>query len=481
MYRPTSSLSADALSALLEPITVRRPFRTWARTFGCTPLAVFEPETVRQCQLVLELARRRSRTVRVVGVGHSPSDVACTKEYMLCTTRMNKLLAVDGEKKRVVVEGGMILNTLNAHLAAHGLAMSVLGSISDQTVGGVVTTATHGTGAFFPVISQFVLGLTLLLADGSIVKCSRTVEHDLFLATLCGFGSTGLVVDVSLQVEDAFCLRDDCETLNFDSGVRCLDTIVHSAEHVKFWWFPHSDAMRVHRSNRTYSDPTPQSHVRSLLVDTLVGFHLVQFLLFLARFYADLNTLVARFVFWLGSGSHSTVDTSFRIFNLDLLFSQYTTEWAIPYEHTQACLHELNTWFQNELADPNGLRPHYPVEVRFSAEDDIFLSPSYGRQTTWIGIIQYKPYGLPVQYRKFFAEFARIVSRYQGRPHWAKEHTLGPAEFDSLYPKFGEFKDILERFDPQGMWRSPYIARHIFGSKSEEVDPQTFKTSRHPC
>lgn len=71
-------------------------------------------------------------------------------------------------------------------------------------------------------------------------------------------------------------------------------------------------------------------------------------------------------------------------------YPQYTTEWAIPYSEAQTCLCELRTWLDRELADPNGLRNHYPIEIRFSAADDIWLSPSNNQLTCWIGIIQYK-------------------------------------------------------------------------------------------
>lgn len=47
-----------------------------------------------QCALILELARREGKTVRAVGVGHSPSDLACTNEYMLRTTKLDKVLEV---------------------------------------------------------------------------------------------------------------------------------------------------------------------------------------------------------------------------------------------------------------------------------------------------------------------------------------------------------------------------------------------------
>ena len=76
--------------------------------------------------------------------------------------------------------------------------------------------------------------------------------------------------------------------------------------------------------------------------------------------------------------------------SLHIQYPQHTTEWGIPYENSQACLREFREYLQKEQGDPHGIRPHFPVEIRFSAPDDIWLSPSYARQTCWIGIVQYK-------------------------------------------------------------------------------------------
>lgn len=94
-----SQISLQHLYHLLHPITVsptspNAKFSNWARTYHATPLAVFEPETDFQCELVLELARRERKVVRAAGVGHSPSDLACTNEFMLRTGKLNKLLEV---------------------------------------------------------------------------------------------------------------------------------------------------------------------------------------------------------------------------------------------------------------------------------------------------------------------------------------------------------------------------------------------------
>ena len=159
---------------------------------------------------------------------------------------------VNRDKRYVLCQAGITLNTLHAVLADHGLAMPNLGSISEQTIGGVITTATHGTGFDFPVLSMGVLSLVILLADGSRVRCSRTEHSDLFLASLCGLGSTGLILQVQLQVGPAFRLKEVQESHTFDDALRHMDMVARSAEHVRYWWFPQADVVRTSVFNKTH-------------------------------------------------------------------------------------------------------------------------------------------------------------------------------------------------------------------------------------
>jgi L-gulonolactone oxidase len=50
----------------------------------------------------------------------------------------------------------------------------------------------------------------------------------------------------------------------------------------------------------------------------------------------------------------------------------------------------MNDFLKAEEANPRGLRPHFPIEIRFSAPDDTWLSPSVGQDSCWIGIVQFK-------------------------------------------------------------------------------------------
>jgi FAD/FMN-containing dehydrogenase len=96
---PLSHISLHGLYQLLQPITVDRSssaavFQNRGRTFLCTPTSVFRPETECQIELILELARRERQTIRAVGVGHSPSDLACTSGFMVQMNRLDKIIEV---------------------------------------------------------------------------------------------------------------------------------------------------------------------------------------------------------------------------------------------------------------------------------------------------------------------------------------------------------------------------------------------------
>lgn len=71
-------------------------------------------------------------------------------------------------------------------------------------------------------------------------------------------------------------------------------------------------------------------------------------------------------------------------------------------------------------------------------------------------------------YRDHFARFSSILfSLFSGKPHWAKTHTLTPADLRKLYPRFDDFLAVRERVDPEQILANEYVKRHLLG----EVPP----------
>ncbi len=79
---------------------------------------------------------------------------------------------------------------LNAALAARGLSLTNMGDIMEQTVSGAVSTGTHGTGRTSASVAAQITGLELVLADGSVVRCSAagTPQEQALFAAARGWG-----------------------------------------------------------------------------------------------------------------------------------------------------------------------------------------------------------------------------------------------------------------------------------------------------
>ncbi|EJU01953.1 gulonolactone oxidase Lgo1 [Dacryopinax primogenitus] len=450
------------LCHILDPISCKTGvFTNWAETYSCRPLSIFEPQTAFQCECIVELGKREGRQLRVAGSGHSPSDLTCTEGFMIKTDRLDQVLEINESEKWVNVQAGAKLHQIHAVLGEHGLAMSNVGSISEQAIAGIICTASHGTGWNFKPMSSSVLELEVLLADGSRVVCSNENNIGLFKATLCGLGATGMILRVKIQVEDAFRLAEKKEAVPFGSVIGDLENIAKSGEHVRLWWYAQADEIHVMRADRTKDAPNPPPH--SFFWDRLLGFDALQLMLFLGLYVPSILPSVAQFACWLRRPHGTTVDDSWKIFNLDVFIKQYTAEWAIPQENAKDCIMALREWLREEHDNPRGLRPHFPLEIRWTDADDVWLSPSYGRKTCWIGMIQFKPYGFDVPWKELFDKFDKIMYSHGGRPHWAKTHSFGPPQLRESYPHFDEFVNLLKEIDPNGMFRTEYVNRHMYG------------------
>lgn len=123
---PPSDISLDELYRLLKPVAVDGSssgavFQNWGRTFRCRPSSVFRPSTEHQLELIVELARREKQTVRAVGIGHSPSDLACTSGYMIQMHRLDEIIEV---RHRIAELAYLI----GVYLSPRSLTRSVFGT-----------------------------------------------------------------------------------------------------------------------------------------------------------------------------------------------------------------------------------------------------------------------------------------------------------------------------------------------------------------
>ncbi|KAM7173705.1 L-gulonolactone oxidase [Macrochelys suwanniensis] len=431
-------------------------FQNWARTYGSSPELYFQPTSVEEIKEILDLARQRSKRVKVVGGGHSPSDIACTDDFMVQMGKMNKILKVDEEKRQVMVEAGILLSDLNVELSKYRLALPNLGAVSEVAAAGVIGTGTHNTGIKHGILPTQVVALTLLTASGEILECSESVNAKIFQAARLHLGCLGVVLTLTFQCVPEFYLLETTFPSTLQEVLDNLDTHLQRSEYFRFLWFPHSENVSV-----IYQDHTnkPPSSSANWFWDYAAGYYLLEFLLWISTFLPGLVCWINRFFFWLlFTGKVEHVNLSYKVFNYECRFRQHVQDWAIPIEKTKEALLALKAVLEN---NPKVVA-HYPVEVRFARGDDILLSPCFQRDSCYMNIIMYRPYGKDVPRLDYWLAYENVMKKAGGRPHWAKAHTCARKDFEKMYPGFQKFCTIREELDPTGMFLNTYLEKVFY-------------------
>ena len=425
----------------------------WAGNQRADAARVVHPATADDLAVAIRSAQADGLTAKAIGAGHSFTGAAITDGVRVDLDRLSGLLSIDRDARRVTVPAGTPLRALNALLAANGLAMPNLGDIDVQTVAGALSTGTHGTGAKLGCLSTFVAGLTLVTASGEVFTCSATENPDIFQAARVGVGALGVITEVTLQVTDAFTLMADERPARLSDVLRDFDNLAAENDHFEFYWFPYTDRVQVKRNNRVSASDRPLHKFRAWMDDEFLS-----------------NTVFAA-ACRLGRAIPAAVEPISRLSSRALSARTYTAashevfctarrvrftemEYGLPRE----ALREAFTGLRS-VVESMPFKIAFPVEVRVSAADDIWLSHGYGRDSAYIAIHQFV--GMP--YEPYMRAFEKIAEPLGGRPHWGKLNWRTAESLRSAYPKFDEFLSVRDKLDPNRFFANDYT-RRIFGA-----------------
>ncbi|GAA1338378.1 FAD-linked oxidase C-terminal domain-containing protein [Catellatospora bangladeshensis] len=173
------------------------------------PLAVVLPTSTGQVQAVVRAcaAHRAPIVPRGAGSGLSGAANAVDGCVVLVTTRMNAIVEVDADNRLAVVEPGVVNLDLRAAVEKHGLFYPPDPSSYDWcTIGGNLATNAGGLCCVkYGVTTDSVLGLEVVLADGSLLRTGRrTVKgvagYDLTKLFVGSEGTLGVITRATLAL-----------------------------------------------------------------------------------------------------------------------------------------------------------------------------------------------------------------------------------------------------------------------------------------
>ena len=424
-----------------------RVWQNWAGNQTMDPARVERPVSTEDVARIVRAAG--AARVKAIGSGHSFTGIGLTDGVLLSLDRMDRVLAVDSATCQVTVQAGMQLHRLNDALQTAGLGLTNMGDVAVQSVAGALSTGTHGTGRDSGALAAQVVGLELVLADGSVLSCSAVEHPDVFAVARVGLGALGVVTAATLQAEPALLLRAQEAPAPLEEVLDGFEDLVAANEHVEFYWFPHTDVALVKRNNRTPGPAEPLPRARRFVEDELLGngaFELACRLgRALPRVIPSINRTIAR-----AASSRSYADLAPTVFTSPRRVRFCEMEYAVPRSALPGVVRELR-----DLPERLGLQVSFPVEVRVAPADDVPLSTAYGRDSAYVAVHVFRG----TDPRPWFDAVEAVVREVDGRPHWGKLHSLGEDDLRGLYPRFQDFLDVRDQLDPQRRFTNDYLDR----------------------
>jgi FAD/FMN-containing dehydrogenase len=400
MVRHTAALSGYRMR---EAVQMADSFVNWSGSVAFVPAEHAEPIDEEEVRRLVLRAREAAIPLRPVGSGHSSSPLVRTDGILLSLDRLSGLVEEDAPARRSTVWAGTKLSSLGEGLYDAGLAMENLGDVDYQSIAGATATGTHGTGVGFGNLSTQVAGVRLIAGTGETLDISAGQHADLLPAARLSLGALGVITRVTLDLKPRYALRRRSWCAHVDWTMDHLAELQHTNRNMDFYWYPRSDQTQIRTLNRADRP-----------ADTRVG------------------------------PPHETIPR-----HRELRFEEI--EYMLPSEASPACFAEV----RRRIRQRHRRDVAWRVLVRTIAADDIFLSNAYGRATTTIACLQNN--SLP--YEDYFRDMEDVFRDYGGRPHWGKKHWLTARELRPLYPRWDDFQAVRRRLDPDGVFRTPYLAR----------------------
>ncbi|CDH11235.1 probable D-arabinono-1,4-lactone oxidase [Zygosaccharomyces bailii ISA1307] len=454
---------------MLEALTVapRRGFvfKNWAGIYSCRSQLFFQPTSVDEVVAVVKAARQAGKSVVTVGAGHSPSDMCMTTEWLMSLDRLSRVISLKEHPAEhyadVTVEAGIRIYQLSDYLASKGYAIQNLGSISEQSVAGIICTGTHGSSPYHGLVSSQYVDLTIVNGQGEVVFLDSEHRPDVFRAALLSLGKIGVIVKATIRVVPKFNIKSTEELIHFETLLRKWDTIWTSAEFIRVWWYPYSRKCILWRGMKTQE---PLTAPKKSWWGTFSGRFFYEMLLWIAtQIYCPLTPYIERFVFHRQYGQvenygrgETEISTSIDGLNMDCLFSQFVDEWGCPLDNGPEVLRSLdhsitqaaqnkefyvhvpvevrcsNTTFPSKPQDLTGrsstsagavygntLRPYLdntPSHCQYAPLSDVTNS----QLTLYINATMYRPFHWNSRVLHWYTLFEDTMAAAGGKPHWAK-------------------------------------------------------------
>jgi len=361
---------------------------------------------------------------------------------------MNKVVSLDAKEGTVTVEAGIKYGELAPYLHAKGYALHNLASLPHISVGGSVTTATHGSGIKNGNLASAVRGLEVVKADGSIIHISKAADAEKLNAAVVGLGALGILTKVTLAIQPTYMVRQNVFTgLPVAQLKDNFEKIMSAGYSVSLFYDWQTELINEVWIKSRIGTDAPQNQ---------------------PEFYGakaatkNLHPIIAL------SAENCTEQMGVpgpwyeRLPHFKMGFTpssgkELQSEYFVP-------LHKAVEAIEAVSHLGRQIGPHlFITEIRTIAADDLWMSPCRHQTSVTIHFTWKQETEAVLQ---LLPQIEAALSPFNARPHWGKVFTMDPKVLESHYEKLPDFKKLVAEYDPQGKFRNAFLERNIYAAGS---------------
>ena len=407
------------------------------------------------------IVNSNSSSVIPRGAGRSYGDQALvTDGLMISLTQKDESTNLEVHKSGLIsVKGGMTLGQILDATIPLGWILPVIPGSQHITIGGALAADAHGKNHWHQSsIASCCEELNVMISDGTIIRCNRELENQLFWATIGGLGLTGLITSATLRLQRIASTSVKVQTRsykNLSTLLKGFEDVTASEEYAVAWLdlltsrqpgrgvvrsasiYQHGQAMEKPKHFNQIHIPKPRN--LNVVARPICRMHNNLKYLISSKTKDSRVTSIRDYLFPLD-----------RVRNWNLLYGKtglIQWQFILPDEET-SLLEEIVMGFSKTSA-----LPALAVLKRCGEASESYLSFCSPGWTLAIDLPATQD-----SYRYLNKYNPRIASA-RGRVNLAKDSCVDASLLDKMYPRLAHWKTVQKQFDPQGIWQSDLSRR----------------------
>ncbi len=186
-----------------------------------------------QIARLLARASAEGRHVSIAGARHSMGGHSIYPGGIVINMLSWNHMELDEDRDILRVQAGALWGDIIAYLDRRGRSVEVMQSNNSFSVGGSISVNCHGWQYGRPPIASTVESFRLMLADGTIARCSRAENRELFSLALGGYGLFGVILDAELRVTANQRYRLEQHVVPVDGALATFDAMIKGGSKVQ--------------------------------------------------------------------------------------------------------------------------------------------------------------------------------------------------------------------------------------------------------